>query len=86
MSRITFLTTLQHNPSIVLDAIKNGADFFIPPYNIGLINLPSGIVGTILSVVWPAAALHYYGQCNKICSFPSPLEQRGEQIIIIIDY
>ena len=53
-SRITFLTTLQHNPSVVLDAVKNGADFFIPPYNIGLIKLPTGIIGllgTISSLV-----------------------------------
>lgn len=53
-SHVTILTVLQHNPSVVLDAVKNGADFFIPPYNIGLINLPSGIIGllgTISSVV-----------------------------------
>lgn len=53
-SHITILTVLQHNPSVVLDAIKNGADFFIPPYHIGLINLPSGIIGllgTISSLV-----------------------------------
>ena len=46
-SRITILTVLQHNPSVILDAIKNGADFFIPCYHIGLINLPSGIIGLL---------------------------------------
>lgn len=46
-SRITILTVLQHNPSIILDAVKNGADFFIPPYHIGLIELPSGIIGLL---------------------------------------
>lgn len=53
-SHITILTVLQHNPAIILDTIKNGADFFIPPYNIGLIDLPSGIIGllgTISSLV-----------------------------------
>lgn len=46
-SYVTILTVLQHNPSVILDAIKNGADFFIPPYHIGLINLPSGIIGLL---------------------------------------
>ena len=46
-SHITILTVLQHNPSVILDAIKNGADFFIPCYHIGLIKLPSGIIGLL---------------------------------------
>ena len=46
-SHITILTVLQHNPSIILDAFKNGADFFIPCYHIGLIHLPTGIIGLL---------------------------------------
>ena len=47
---------VRNNPALVLDVVKNGADFWIPVSRLDIVYLPSGIVG-LLGVVSSIAGL-----------------------------